>query len=174
MSVTIEQPQRVGPGAWRITWSSDLSDPTFYVYRDGRLIATTALTSLVFTIAAGESPVIEVFDDAATLPSTAFPGRVTLAWYAIAAVDHYRIDEYVASVWTQRRRIRDDGSGYFRWRSRFLKDVTSHQFRVVPVGTNGNAGTATSFTVLMVRHPDPPNLTTSYDSGTRQLTFTAA
>jgi len=155
-----------------VAWSSNLSEPTFYVYRDGELVTTTQQTSMLFTVATGDKLVLEVLDDADALPSTAFPGRLTLQWAATAATDHYRVEEYVGGQWTERQSIADDGSQYYAWQSRYLEDETTHQFRIVPVGTNGNDGAATSFSCLMVRHPDAPTPTWSYNSGTKKATIT--
>jgi len=177
MTVTMStnSPQYLGPMSWLISWSGGAAGATYYVYRDGQLIATTPGSSIVLSVEPGETPIIEVFDDADTAPMESHPGRVTLAWYAStgAAVDHYRIDEYVSSVWTARARIKDNGDGYFLWRSRGLEDVTTHQFRVVPVGDNGNEGTADTRNVLMVRYPDSPDLSVAWDSGTNKVTFSA-
>ena len=182
MAVTFRQPRRTGSDAWVIAWTSDQVSPTYRVYRDGRLIATTTAQSITITVAAGsETPVIEVLDDAADLPAAGFPGRALLAWFrsATGSLNHFRVEEYVGAAWTLRRKLRDPGStinaaGYFTWKSRWLEDVTTHQFRVIPVGDNGNQGSAMTFAVFVVRHPDPPSVTVAWDSGTAKVTITAA
>lgn len=168
------QMDSLGGGAWRITWTSDLVDPTFYVYRDGQLLGTTRAAEWVVRLAAGDRPVFEILDsddDTAPTATRGFPGFVTLGWYASTGSDRYLIQELVGVDWTTRRTIHDRGQGYFRWKSRFLEDVTTHQFRVVPIGTNENTGTAAAFSVLMVRHPDAPEVEITYSSGTGKLTI---
>jgi len=183
VSVTFLQPQRTGD-TWTIRWTSTESTPTFRVYRDGVLIATTTTTSIDIAVAPGESPAIEVLDDATTLPEAGFPGWALLTWFRPSGGggDYYLIEEYVSGApgsWVTRRKIKDLGStaqpaGYFRWRSRWLEDVTTHQFRITPVGANGNDGTAVTHAIFVVRRPDPPTVAIAWDSGTAKLTITEA
>lgn len=173
MSVTMGTPVQLGPRAWRLSWSSDLPDPTFYVWRDGRLLMATAETSSEFSVPVGESLVVEVLDDADELPESHWPPRARLEWQGSTAVDHYRVEEYVGAAWTLRAKVPDHGEGRFHWESRVLEDETTHQFRVIPVGTNGNQGTARSFEILMVRVPDVPEVDYAYDEDTGKVTVTA-
>ena len=177
MSVTMKPPRRTGPKAWRLRWSSTESDPTYRVFRDGVLVLTTPLEQMTATVEAGETPVFEVFDDTTSQPQAAFGGRLTLAWYGAAAVDHYRVEEYVGAAWTLRDKIRDTGHGsgwQVRWTTRWLEDATTHQFRIVAIGDNGNATTVSTWSAVMVRHPNPPVVGFSYDSGTGKVTLSAA
>ena len=175
MTVSIVRQIPAGVGAFRVEWSSDLGGtPTFYIYQDGQLIRTTESTSMIFRAPSGESLMIEILDSATETPQTAFPGRLTLSWEASTAVNYYLVEEYVASVWTERARVPDTNAYYFSWRTRYLEDVTTHQFRVTPIGTNGNTGARRTFSCLMVRHPDAPSVAYSYASGTGMVTVSAA
>ncbi len=159
---------------WKLTFSSDLSEPTFFIYRDGVLWNTTQNTEINVYIDAEETPVFDIFDSANDVPGLAFPGRAVLNWDATIATKEYRIEEFVAAVWKLRQVIKDNGQGYFRFQSRWLEDVTSHQFRVIAVGENGNDSIARTLTVFMVRNPDPPRVTFSYDgAGPKTVTMTA-
>lgn len=183
MSVTYEAPVQLAPNLWRVSWSSDLGAPPatgYRVFRNGVQIGGTVyVESMDFTLDAGESLVVEVLDDPDASPSSAFPSRLTLGWRPVSGAASYRVDEYVASVWTARRVLLEDGSPYYRYETRVLEDVTSHQFRVVPVDEAGNDGTALSFTVLMVRYPDAPWPDAeaashfAYDDGTNEVTVSA-
>jgi len=175
---------RVGAGEWRIAWTSDLGSPPtdlYRIYQNGALVASDVFVEeWVVYVQAGESLVFEVLDDADLEPSTAFPGRLTIGWRRVAsATASYRVEEYVGGEWVERYTVADDGSEWFNWESRYLEDVTTHQFRVVPVGENGNDGTPIAFATLMVRHPDSPitddNVDDkfSYDSGTNKVTIAA-
>lgn len=135
------------------------------------MIDTTPAESRTFTVSAGEQLVVEVLDAADERPEAAFPGRLTLGWYRVADAAKYRIDEYIGGNWTQRASIDDTGIGYYQWKTRFLEDSQTHQFRIVPVGNNGNDGDALAFSVLMVRHPDPPSASFSYSSATGTVTI---
>ena len=160
----------LGRNTYRLTWASTLTDPTYYLYRDGVLVGQTATAAWVVTLGVGETPVFEVFDDAADEPTAAYPQYVSLGWYAAAGAASYRIEQKIGDNWTRRASVADQGQGYFLWRSGPLADDTTHLFRIIPVGSNGNDGTATAFSVLMVRIPDPPAPTVAYSAATGKLT----
>ena len=175
MTVTIDRQIPAGVGAERWEWSSDLGGtPTFYIYQDGSLIRTTQSTAQVFRAAAGETLSIEILDSASETPETAFPGRLTLSWEASTAVNYYLVEEFVASAWVERSRVADTAALYYSWQTRYLEDVTVHQFRITPIGTNGNTGAARVFSCLMVRHPDEPAVDYTYAAGTGRVTVSAA
>lgn len=166
--VTIESLTRIGLYSWLLKYSSDLEDPWFYIYLDGVLIAETQQTAYNIAISMDEGSVIEVLDDPDIQPMQIFPGKVRLGWFFVAGTDYYRIDEYIGSAWVARYRM-PENNGYLSWRSRFLEDGQTHIFRVVPVGTNGNEGTARQFAVLMCRRPDVPDVDYSYNEGTGKV-----
>jgi hypothetical protein len=163
-----------GPLAWRLRWASDDPDATFRVYRDGQLIAQTEQTEAIVAVVPGTAPVFEVLDDPDEEPSDGFPPYVTLQWAQTAETAEYRVEELVSAVWTTLATIPDENAAYYRWTSEPLDDVSSHSYRIVPVGTNGNDGTPLTFAVLLVRVPDPPDMTMSYFSGAGLLTFDLA
>ena len=175
MAITSQTITHLGGSSYIYEWTSDSGDPTFYIYdlAAGVLVTTTKGTSYTVTIEPGESAVLEVRESAyATIPR-GYPGRLTLFWYATADTDHYRAEEYSGGQWVLRARILDDGRGHCHWHTRWLEDVTTHQFRVIPVGDNGNEGTAKTWSVLMVRYPDVPDQDFSYDEGTDKVTVAA-
>jgi len=175
MAITSFTATPLGGGAWRLAWVSSVVGATFYLYRDGVLVLTTRLTSTVVAVGGSESPVYEVLDDAAERPAAAHPPYAVLAWYASPAAAEYRVEELLAGEWTERTVVPDDGSGYFTWRSGVLADGQTHQFRVTPIGDNGNTGTAKSWSLLMVRVPDVPLVTYTYNgAGAGTVTIAAA
>lgn len=159
---------------------SSLTPPIpFRVYSGGALIASwsapTTAGEILLTIPPGDAPFVEVLDVACANPKVAYPGRITLQWTAVSGAARYRIDEYVASVWTERSTLADNGEGSFSWVSRWLEDVTTHQFRIVPISSAANEGTPITQTVLMVRHPNPPDVEYTYDGAVDQtVTISAA
>lgn len=174
MTVTITGDSYVG-SSLLVTFTSDLGPvptPVFYVWRDDEQVGTTTEGSWEFEVAAGESPLISVFDVAGSEPGFAAAGRAWICWGAVANAAEYLIEEYVSSVWTERARVPDSGGSYYSWRTRYLEDCVVHQFRVTPVGGDGNEGTATVFPFLMVRTPDVGNWEGSFDSGTGKVTMT--
>src|SRR5688572_25678159 len=110
--VTFSEPIRVGPRTWRLSWSSDLVDPTFRVYRDGVLIATTRAASITVTVPDGQSPTFEVLDDADTAAAAGYPGQALLFWQRTSGADKYRVEELVGAVWTPRGVVQDFGRLY--------------------------------------------------------------
>ena len=169
--VTIEKPIRTGPMAVFLRFSSDLETPTFYIYVDGVLVTQTTATEYTLAVDPDQSYVVEILDDADAAPMQIFPGKARLGWFFVDGVKYYRVDEYIDAAWVERIKMPDNG-GYMKWPSRFLEDCQIHLFRVTPVGTDGNEGTAKQFSVLMVRYPDSPDVSYSLSESTHKLTIT--
>ena len=56
-----------------------------------------------------------------------------------------------------------------------LDDLSSYTWRVIPVDAAGNDGTAITIGAeLIVRTPDAPDFTATFDSGTTKVTFDEA
>lgn len=174
MTVTFNPQVRTGRRKVRMSWTSDQMNPTYYVYVRGVLRIQLA-NSIELTIADGETPVIQVLDDANTIPATFYPDHVLLqALRPTGTYDYLRVDQYIDSEWTEIDRQIDEGKRYPSYKTGPLADDTNHQFRFVFVGTNGNEGTAVSWSFLMVRRPDPPVASYSLDEGTGAITVTIA
>ena len=175
MAVTFNQPVRIGQRSWRVSWTSDASDPTYYVYRDGALVQQSAAASIVLALEPGEQLWLEVYDAAPTDRPRYFAAAVRLQWQRCSVeVDYFRVDQYVGSSWVELQRIPDEGLEYVAFVTPQLADDTVHQFRMVPVGLDGNAGTAITFDHHMVRRPDVPAVGYAYDDETGELTISAA
>ena len=175
MTITMNPPVRAGGSSWRFTWTSDSVAPTFYIYNrsEGALIAQTTETALVISLAPGEAPVIEVREDAYDTIPRGYPSRLLLFWYAGVAVKYYRIEEYVGAAGVARARIYDRGEGHYQYRTRALTDAAAYSWRIIPVGTNGNDGTAVTWTGTLVTYPLPPQVTYGYSDITGAVTITA-
>lgn len=176
MTVSINQPSNPSRGIYDLSWSTSLGGtPDFFIYRDADLIKTTTLTSYRVTVADGEAPVFSIFDVATDRPA-GNSARAYLQWLYPQAgdVDYWKVEEWVDAAWVERKRITAKTSKliYEFW-SRTLEDSTSHQFRITPVGINKNPGDATSFTLFMIRTPDPPDVAYSYNGGTKLITVSA-
>lgn len=179
MAITENPPERIDLTTFRLSWSSDRTPPvTCRVYREGALVSTQTSSTgdfeLIVGIPSGDHPYFEILDKDCQVSGIAFPGRMTMQWTRVSGAETYRVDEYVSGDWTERKTYLDDGSGAYTYLSRWLEDVTQHQFRVVPIGSDGNDGTEKDFTFIMVRHPDEPAVEYAYDSGTAKVTITAA
>ncbi len=177
MAVTYSKAQQQDSTTFLLEWTSDETTPVpFRVYIDGQEVgafdSADGSGSFVVTAGSGESVFIEVLDKACSVPSIAFSGRMRINWQAVVGASTYRVEEFVAAVWTARQTITDRGEGAFEFVTRFLEDVTTHQFRVIPIDAAGNEGTAISFTSLMVRHPTPPSVSYVYNgAGTPTVTI---
>lgn len=171
MSVTINNVTVTGLNSVLIEYESTESTPTFYIYLDGNLIDITKETEYELGININENYILEILDSLSVPPMQVFPGKIKLNWFSSTDVNYYKVEEYIVDTWVTFKRINDNG-GYLEFDSRFLEDSQNHIFRILPLGTNGNEGTAKQFTILCVRHPDIPDVSYSYDNGTAKITIT--
>lgn len=172
MTVTMNEPVTIAPGVARFSWTSDLVDPTFHVWRDGVQIDTMKSNHKTLRIGLGE--VIDVLDDD-DVPATAAKGDVELSWQAVPDAVQYTVErETSPSVWTPEATVLDDGGVAFAHTARDVPSSTDTDFRVTAVDGAGNVSTAATRTVKVKKHPDTPDVTYSYDEGTNDLTIAAA
>lgn len=174
--ITSVNATRLEPGLWLLEWTSDLESPVFYLWQDGVFLFSTGAASAQVPTQVPSSPVFSVLDDPDVAPVNVFPASVVLQWQRPVdlAVLEYLVEEFVAAAWVERARIKAEADLWqYSFRSRALEDVTTHQFRVTPLGVNGNAGTPREYSVFMVRNPDPPAVEYSYDPDTKEITVSA-
>lgn len=117
-------------------------------------------------------PVVEVLDDPAAVPQSAFPSRLVLGWAADSDAAQYRVQEFSGGAWVTRATL-ENSDAWMQYTTSVLADCTAAQWRVVPVDAAGNVGTATEFSALMVRFPDPPAQNLSYDAQSGTVTVAA-
>lgn len=172
MAITSITQAIVGANIVRVTWTSDDPTPLFRVWKDGNVVLTT-VSYMDFYLAAGEMPVIEVFDDD-TVPSSAYPGNMLLFWYHVATAAKYRVEKYEDGEWVTVATIIDGGQGSFLYRTEFLADETLHHWRIVPVGENGNDGSPLTKDFFLVRTPSVPLASWSYNPTNYKVTVTVA
>jgi hypothetical protein len=175
MTVTINEPIYLAPGQWLVEWSSSLGAGThFWVNLNGEWVAEDVpITSMVVVLDSSGIADLDVVDAEPNVNDPIYPNRARIAWYGGTGIASYRVEEYVGS-WTARRTIQAEDLDFFVFESRILEDVTTHQFRVIPIGADDNEGTALTFDVFMVRRPDAPDVSLSYSSGTGLVTVSAA
>lgn len=169
MAITSLTRTPIGPTRWLVTFASDLPTPTFYVYVDGALFATTTETSVEIPVALGRIVFVEVFDDAGTAPSPWYPSTVTLRWTGNDNESLFRIEQYVDAAWAVLIPVPARGV-LGRWESPVLDDNTTHQFRVVPVDSTGRDGIPKEFSGVMCRYPDAPSVAITFGSGEFTIT----
>ena len=172
MAVTYLTPINVGGNAWRVRWSSGLTDPTFRVFVNGDLVNQTKHTSHVVTLQTDEHAVIEVLDDADAFPTLAANVGMRLVWAAVADTKLYRLERFNGS-WATVAEIVDDGSGAYEWTTASLTD-TAHTYRVTAIGNDGNVGTPRALTFSAIHHPNRPDVTLTYNKGASEVVVAAA
>lgn len=165
--------------------TSDLASPTFFWYVDGAYYQRTDLGELTVRLASGDqADVVAVdttdpdnFDVVANAP-TRYPARRTLWWTRSTDADVVR---YVIKQQREAEGLVEIGdlpateSWAYRFLTPRLDDLTQYDWEVIPVDAAGNEGTALTFgPEQIVRKPDAPDFTLSFDEGTTRVTFTAA
>lgn len=168
MAITSIISQRLSGGSWLITATSDLPSPSYYWYRDGLLVDVTLSNSRQFDLAVGENVQIDVLDDASALPAESYPARCLISTAPGEGVVKSRVEELVDGEWVTRHTALGSYVGY---QTRVLADGETAQFRVIPVNAAGIDGRPKAFQVTMVRRPDPPDVTYTWDEETARVTL---
>lgn len=171
-------------GVTTVTVTSSLAGTVyFHWYADGTYLGATEGPSRSFFVEEGEQLRVEVvdttdadFDPVAGAPA-AYPARRTLWWCRSidADVDHYRIEEQVdGGDWSTIGLVpHDDATWQYELVTERLDDLADYAWRVVPVDRAGNDGTAIALrTERVVRTPDAPDFTATFDPDTTRVTFT--
>jgi hypothetical protein len=170
-----------------VTAASTLSGIVYYHwYLDGVYVATSVESSHSFWLGTGEQIRIEVtdtldpdYDPIANAPA-GWPARKAITWARSLDTDvaEYRVEQQKDSgSWTTVGIIPHDATKWsYSLLSGRLTDLSSYYWRVYPVDAAGNDGTAITPVKGkdLVRRPDAPNFTISFDDGTTKVTFTAA
>jgi hypothetical protein len=172
MAVTLQEPVQVGPNAYRLTWSSELSDPVFRIYRNGVLVTQTRATSWVFHMPPKETHDIEIFDDAAEVSRGGRAPSVALQWVPVAGAEDYLVEQFITGEWTPVGVVQEVGATQNSLLIDALADVTTHDFRVTARNPRG-ASTPATVDFTLVRTPDAPEVSMTYDDGTKKVTVAA-
>ncbi len=155
----------ISPTVWRLTFASDLPDPTFYVWLDGRLFGSTSATMMDVPVGISQVAQVDAFDDAGDTPDAVYPSTVTLRWEVGTQTALSRVEQWDGEAWVVRGQVPATGAGIGRWESAPLDDGATVQFRVVPVDGTGRDGIAREFSGLICRWPDAPTLTVAVVGG---------
>ena len=177
MTVTMNNPvclsvSHGGHNTYKLSWSSNLSTPTYDLYdlTGGGLLYHGTLTTFNVMVNAGESPLYWVTDSSADPPAS-YPGRLKLQWYPVSGTAYYRVDEYVSAAWTEVSRQKHDLNAIYTFKTRFLEDVTTHTFRIIGIGVDGNESTAVELIAFLIRYPDVPDVSFTYSAATGKVTI---
>lgn len=169
MAITFLPVQKVGSSAWRLTWTSDVSDPTYNVYVNGVHVAEQRVNTFVVNGDYIDTHVVEVMDDASS-PQYAANNRSELLFDSDPNADHYDIEHNPGSGFLKVAQLPKAG-GREGMRTYPLDDASSHQFRVTPVREDGTTGTPATATGKSIRHADVPLVSMAYAAGTGVVTI---
>jgi hypothetical protein len=142
----------------RLHFTSNLSNPTFYIWIDGELVYSTKVNFFDVPIAKGTYVQVDVFDSDSDTPSPQlFTGGITVSWERTSGVVEYYLQHFESNAWKTIRVVRDLGQWRFTAKTGLLADCETHRLRVVAVGENKEQ-VIKEFSFYMVRNPDPTSL----------------
>jgi len=185
MAITAYSQQQVG-NVTIVTVTSGLSGTIYYHwYLDGLWQGVTQAPSKSFVLGVGKQARIEVndtndvdYDGPANAP-TAYPAVRTLTWIRSLASDVacYRVEQQQdGGDWNTIGTVQRNGAQWeYRFTTPALDDLSTYDWRVYPIDETGNDGTVLNLDgELIVRTPDSPDYTVTFDSGTTKVAFAEA
>ena len=188
MAITNYSQIRMG-GTVLVTVASDLTpDPDedlyYHWYLDGLFVATTLEPSYAFVLELNEQARIEVldtldpdFDPIANAPA-GYSARRRLWWLRSLDTDvaSYRVQQQIgAGEWTDIGSVNHGAAWTYSFISPRLSDLTEHTWRIRAVDRAGNLGDPIEVNEeKVVRRPDAPAFTVTFDPGTTRVEFAAA
>lgn len=189
MAITSLTAQR-SDGATTVTAVSNLSPGAgesirFHWYVDGVYVGVTFSGTRTFALEAGDQARVEVvdtldpeFDPIGGAPE-AWPARRKLWWIRSTAadVDHYRVEQQAdGGDWSLIGIVPDRPAAWsYDFLTPRLDDLTTYAWRIVPVDAAGNEGTPLDLgSEDVVRTPDAPAFTATYNAGPATVTIDEA
>ena len=176
MATTISSVEKIGTKTYRYNWTDPGGASYYHVHIAGAApVYTELLTYTISSSDALEPPPVEIIADVDTNEAlnVTHPSTAVIQWRGDTEADRYKVQEKVASVWTTRRQIRETTEGYYKYETAALADVTTHNWQVIPLDSEGTEGNPLTIDVVMVRHPPVPSISGSYAVGTGNLTISA-
>jgi hypothetical protein len=169
-----------------VTVSSDLSGTIYYHwYLDGAYLTTTQSPTKSITLEPGDYVRVEViettnpdYDPIANAPA-GWPARRTVWWTASTSGDteRYRVEQQKdGGAWSTIGTVLHERNTWsYSLLTARLDDLSDYAWRVIPVDQAGNDGTTITLTAAtIVRTPDAPEFTATYDDVTERVTFAEA
>jgi len=184
MAITNLTAKRLGKFEVQVTATSSLTGAVYYYwFLDGLFIGVTEVNTRTVYLQDAAQAKLAVVDsntqvnDPSTLVPEMWPGRRELWFVRSTGADHYLLEqqknggewEQVCSHWPNT----DQWDYTIQLAS--LEDLATYVWRIVPVDAAGNRGSARVLeSERIVRAPDAPNYTISFDPGTANVTFSSA
>jgi len=168
--ITFTSIEKISEGIWKYSWTATTGP--YRVYLNGILQDTVTTNEYVSSIQGYTNPPpLEILDvnDTDDALNIQYPAYLVLQWRRVNGAVSYAIEQYVDSAWVLQSRIYDDGSGYYSYTTEALDDVTEHQWRIKAADDYGNESSPLSFTALVVKNPDTPDVTIAYNESTKKV-----
>lgn len=164
--------ERITETAWKIHFLVE-TGKRYVVRRRGMTLRQVSRSPVLIRVPSGESVDVEIVEAGSeeTVPAADVAAEVRMA--RVAGARQYRIDEYVSGSWVERATLDDASADELARRMAPLTRGSSNQYRVVPIGADGNEGTAAAVTVEGLRPPDVPLVSWTYDADTGLVTVAA-
>lgn len=172
--------------------TTNLADPFYWWFVDGRFVGMTRAAEFGTRLNIGDQAQIACrvtasphYDPArAAVAVAAYPATRTYQWFTSidASVGSYRVQyayddaPLTEGEWTTLATIKHDGRWVYEYTTPRLDDIRFFFLRVQAVSPSGNVGAevlADGYDTLIVRKPEMPNFTASYNSAGHVLTLAA-
>jgi len=185
MTVTAYDYESTGDNLFTVTVTSSLSGTVYYHWwRDGEYCGMTTAPAMTFYVAYLEQANVTVidtndadYDHTSSAPDVHRATR-TLFWTATDdPCSYYLIEQQKdAGAWEEIARVHHSADEWqYHHQTDRLTDLSTYTWRITPVSENGQEGTVTTVgPEVVVRVPDAPNVTVTFDAGTSKVTFTEA
>lgn len=185
MAITAYSQVRSG-NVTTVTVASSLTGTVYFNwYVDGAFVGTTTTPTMSFSLEPGDQVRIDVVDtndqdlDPVANAPAGWPARRTVWWVRSIDADvvKYRVEQRKgAGAWSTIGVVQHDALTWsYSLMSPRLDDLSTYEWRVIPIDAAGNDGTASSIgPELIVRTPDAPRFSATFNAGPTTVTLAAA
>jgi len=167
--VTELPPLYLGERTFQLRFSSDLPDPTFYIWRGGQFLGSTKRGTWNLIVDEGDRADVDVLDVPGA-PSYAVPFKGSIWWQGDPRTAVYSVQQYVGAAWVEVANVLERGETVYKWETPFLENYQTHEFRIIATDPAGNESEALALSLFVVRRPEFTPWTYTYDSGTGRIT----
>lgn len=171
MAVNIISTTQIDQNLYKITFSSDKISPTYYIYVNGVLHSVQTEEEITIKTNPSETLKIEIYDDENEIPAIGENGNVIINLEKNQNVAKYEIYKLGDVDYELVQVVENKGLRAPTYISPLLADEEVHQYKVYAVGFNSNKSKVRDFSIFVVRPPDVPSITQSYDEEDGEVTF---